>query len=136
MFDLDDARIGTISAETMLWAEGEMYDFENETWTDKLWSTEYTSEDMYHVAYDNAIRDFREFVSRIHPADLAKYLDNWTPERLVQDYWLARNGYDSSLTNGDLGDTGTRILEVLESLTNGYGYSLYVTDNGERWAWE
>lgn len=136
MFDLDDARVGTISAETMLWSEGEMYDFENETWTDRLWSTEYTSEDMDHAAYNNAIRDFREFVSRIHPADLAKYLDNWTPERLVQDYWLSRNGHDSRLTNSYLGNTGARILEVMEDLTSDYGYSLYVTDNGARWAWE
>lgn len=131
MFTLTDTEIMRESGAVMLWQEGEIYS-ENGEPTLETWDMVFDPSDSTPDAAEAMASAVREFVSRIHPADLAKYLNTYSETALIHDYWLTRNGHGAGFWDRGLGETGERMSSLAR--TDGE-YYLYSNDV-ETWNWE
>ena len=130
MFDMTNLEIATHSAVTMLWQAGEMFD-ENGELTVTNWDDHYLPEDATEDATDRMVSAIRKFVSRVRPADLATYLDQYSPTDLIHDYWLTRNGHGVGFWDRGLGPVGDRLIDLSYVGT----YDLFQVDE-HTWSWE
>ena len=132
MFTLTDTEIMRESGAIMLWQEGEIYDENGEPTLD-TWADRFTHLDSTPAAGEAMVSAIREFVSRIHPADLAKYLNTYSEFALIHDYWLTRNSHGAGFWDRGLGDSGDRMSDAAQDGS----YMLYIpNDSPESWDWE
>jgi hypothetical protein len=127
--------------ETALWSSSDwddMDDSDNPTPFDENYDCSDFSENARTAAYDDCQR-FLEALEAVDCND-GRYCDSLLDcadevqgyDRIGHDFWLTRNGHGAGFWDGDYGDYGDRICDVLYATFGRYSEcTLYVNCDGE-----